>query len=236
MEQKEKIIEVNNEVIAAIKSGKAKMRPKWRFALRTILTATAGVIVVLILVYLASFVVFALHENGAWFAPVFGLGGWYVFFNALPLVIILLSALFIGILAVLIRQYPEGYHWPVIYSLFGILFLIVGGGFVITQTPLSGELFREGMKEEIPLVGGFYGGFGVTDLYNVHRGTIVASTTNGFIMHELHGEISAVVVDASTSLPYGDSFRIGDAVVVFGVHIGDSVIRAAGIERLSAAQ
>src|SRR5581483_4753552 len=92
-------------IMKAIKQGDIKMRPQWYFTLRDILGVIAIVLVLLIAVYLASFIIFVLHQDGAWFVPVFGLAGWWALFNALPWTLISLSAVFIVLLAFLARQY-----------------------------------------------------------------------------------------------------------------------------------
>jgi hypothetical protein len=231
---KESLAGVDDQVIAAITSGQAKMRPRWRFVMRTMLTATAGVIILLFLIYLASFIIFALHESGAWFVPVFGLGGWYAFFNALPLVLIFLVAVFIAILAFLMRRYPAAYHWPLVYSLLAIVFLIVGGGLVIAQTSLSQTLFSTGTGQGgVPFLGAWYGGLTVPDLGDVHEGRVVLIMPNGFVIASFRGTTSTVMIVTSTSLLYGSAFSPGDVVVVFGDRGEDGIIRAIGIERLS---
>lgn len=224
---------LENNVISGIKSGQTKMRPKWRFVLQTALAVTAIFIILLTLIYLVSFIVFALHESGAWFAPGFGFAGWYAFFGALPWTLIFLSAVFIVLLALLLRRYRLGYQWPFIYLLASILFLLIGGCLLIVQTSLEHEVFSNGMQEQVPLIGGFYSGFGVPSLSDVHHGTIITLSSNGFSMQDLWGRVSAVIITSSTELPYGDGFMAGDSVIVFGERGPNNVINAYGVERLS---
>src|ERR1019366_7165464 len=91
---------VEGNVFAAIHSGQVKMRPRWRFILETVLLGVGSIIVLLTLLYLVSFILFVLHESGAWFVPVFGLPGWVAFFHRLPWVLIGLAIIFIFILEI----------------------------------------------------------------------------------------------------------------------------------------
>src|SRR3989344_577393 len=93
---------IKDAVLAKIKSGQAKMKPRWHFVLKDALFAMGSVIVALTLLYLLSFVIFVLHRNGAWFAPSLGLRGAREFFFALPWLLILTMAVFAGILEILV--------------------------------------------------------------------------------------------------------------------------------------
>src|SRR6185437_2652081 len=149
-----------DQIIEGIKKGNVKMRPRWYFVLLEILTAVALVIILLIAIYLASFIIFVLHQSGAWFVPVFGLAGWYALFNALPWVLILLSAIFVVVLAFLGKRYQFGYQWPLIYSLLGIIFLVAGMCFLFVQTALYNNLFNSTISHQVPLLGEYYPGIG----------------------------------------------------------------------------
>ncbi len=225
-----KPVEVSDGVISAIKSGKAKMRPRWRFALETWLMAVGGVILLLILVYLVGFIDFGLYESGLMALPDFGFAGWYELIWSLPWALISLSAIFIILLAVLIRRYSFGYTRPLVYSLLGILFLIVGGGMIIAQPSFSRAVFSDGPNARVPFVSWFYSGFGVPESINVHHGIVLSTTTGGFILQDLYDRTSSVILDLDTRMPNGNNFDIGETVVVFGNAVGTGTIRAIGIE------
>lgn len=225
---------VEDQVLSTIKSGKAKMRPKWHFSCYAMLNVMAIAIVLMILIYLASFVVFALHQTGAWFATDFGFEGWYILFSSLPWVLVALSAAFIATLAVLARGCSLGYQWPVAYALLAILFLIVGGALLITHTALSLALFNPGPRQMIPLLGDVYQGFGVLTSNDIHRGTIAELTASGFVIQSstMEGHSSTIVVGPQTRFPYGSVFTLGDSVVVIGNRENDGMIQAMGVEKV----
>jgi hypothetical protein len=226
---------MQDDVLSAIKSGKAKMQPKWRYVLRTCLTITALVIIFFILIYIASFIIFILHESGAWFVPVFGFHGWYDLFNAVPWLLICFSGIFILLLALLVHKYPFSYTRPFIYSLLGILFLIAAGCVLIVQTSLEHEFFA-GPDMSLPIIGGFYGGFGVPVLEDVHHGTVLLITSDGFVMEDLHQRPLTVILSSSTAVREATALEPGDGVVIFGPFFpgGTSTIEALGVEQLSA--
>ena len=224
---------IENSVIDAIKSGKAKMRSKWYFRLQSLLLTGAMVIILLMAIYLASFIVFVLHQDGAWFVPVFGLAGWYALFNALPWVLICLSCLFVIAVAYLVQRYQFGYQWPLAYSFLGIIFLIAGASFIFVQTSFSNAFFTSPIPQELPFLGQYYPGIGILAPSDIHRGAITATTTLGFIMVDFSGRTSTIIIASETDMVLSHIFAPGDVIVVFGDRNMSGTIEAVGIEKLT---
>jgi hypothetical protein len=220
-------------VMQAIKSGGVKMRPRWYFVWRDVLGVIAIIVILLIAVYIGSFIIFVLHQDGAWFVPVFGLSGWYALFNALPWTLVFLSAVFVVILAILAKRYPFGYKWPLIYSILAIGFLIVGVCFLFIQTSFYDALFNSAVSREIPVLGWYYPGIGFLGPGDIHRGTILADSADGFTMQGMNASIVFVSVASTTNIAPGTFFQSGDVVVVFGNETASGTIFAAGVERIS---
>lgn len=221
------------QIFESIKSGNVTMRPRWYFILRDAIGMVAIVIVLLIAVYLASFTIFVLHESGAWFVPVFGLAGWYALFNALPLILILFSAVFVVILAWLVKRYQFGYQWPLLYSFLGAIFLIAAVSFLFIQSSFYNELFAATGSQGLPLIGGYYPGVGVLEPNDIHRGTILLTGSNGFVLRDNVGNVLNIFVSTSTNMAIGTILRAGDIVVVFGDRSATGTVFAIGIEKIA---
>ena len=71
-------------VINRIKSGEAKMAPKWFFVIKTVLFVGLIFMVSIFLLYSASLVLFFVKKSGVVFLPVLGLRGIEVFLVSLP--------------------------------------------------------------------------------------------------------------------------------------------------------
>lgn len=224
---------IEEDVIGAIKAGKAKMRPKAYFVLRAAIGVLSGVIAFLLLVYLVSFVVFALRESGIWFEPSFGPSGLAAFFRSLPWVLLALIAVLFVALAALVRRYQFGHRWPIVYSLIGVIFLVATGNLLIAQTSLRAEMFRDGVNERLPIVGEYYEGFAVPSVNDIHRGQVLTPFPGGFILSDLRGATSAVLVASATRILPGASLEPGSVVVVFGDRDGSGTIQAVGISEIS---
>lgn len=210
-------LRVGEEVLEAIRSGKAKMRPRWRFTAQAILIIVIALLVVLLLVYIASSIMFDLEKTGAWSAPLFGFAGWYVFAQAVPWLLIFLSALAILLVTFLVRHYSFAYHWPVLYLLVAIILLAIGGSVLVSRTPLYGQLFD-----------------GVPEVDRLYRGEVLTITGGGdsFLLEDARGHTSTVLVTSGTFFPNGRGLRPGDLVVIFGSRDSSVTITAAGVDRL----
>ena len=213
-------------IMDAIKSPEVRMRPRWHFVFRGILIAAASVLLFLLLLYLVSFVIFALHENGVWFAPYFGISGWSLLVTALPWSLLLLAFVFVLLLAILLMRYEFVYQRPLLYFLFGAILVVVLGGFLIASTSLQPGLFP--YETENPVLGGFYR-YETSYPSSVHRGTVVAVGADGtFVIADDLGATSTVT--PATGVVFAVPFRPGDIVLVFGARGKDGVIRAFGVE------
>ena len=222
---------LQEKVLTAIQTGQVKMRPRWHFVLQAVLLAVGAVLLLLTLVYLASFIIFSLRQTGVLFVPLFGSAGWREFFHSLPWILIFLVAVFLVVLEVLVRRYSFAYRQPLLASALGILVLVLFGGIIVAQTSFHRRLFEYARQGNLPVAGPFYRQFGMPHVDNVHRGTVLQIMPHGFVLQEMGGETSTVVIAPQTHLPLGDGFVLGNEVVVFGPENGE-VIQALGVEEI----
>jgi ABC-type multidrug transport system fused ATPase/permease subunit len=221
---------IKSKILEAIKEGEVVMRPRWHFVLRSVLMVLGAVLVLLGIMYIVSFIIFALHESGIWFTPVFGGRGWFSFFRSLPWLLIVLSLLFIGVLEVLVRRFSFGYRQPLLYSALGIICVTTFGSVIIAQTSFHRYLFRAAQNGNLPYVGDFYRGFGSPEIPDIHVGVIHDLSDQGFTLMSRHGSQYQVIINATTSFPLGTDFAEGDMVIVIGE--GENrVIEALGIRK-----
>jgi len=109
---------MTENVLGAIKSGEAKMRPRWHFVMRAALIMIGGIIVFLFTVYLVSFLCISFGKRAfglrrRWFR------GWRSFFISFPWILFIFSVIFAVILGILVKRYAlsiaiHSYiFWPV---------------------------------------------------------------------------------------------------------------------------
>ncbi|MFH0890804.1 MAG: hypothetical protein V1856_02105 [Candidatus Liptonbacteria bacterium] len=221
---------IGDGVLDAIKHGRIKMRPRWHFILKGVLLSLGILLAFLFILYLMSFALFTMQQGGGWFAPVFGMQGWFIFMRSLPLLLIFVAGIFIVVLEMLVNRYSFAYRKPLLYSATGILALVLLGG--ICMAPMHRGLFRSARENRLPMMGGFYKNFGPREPQDIHRCQVTALTENGFLAEDIFGGTSTVVISSQTRLPYGAEFESGDTVVVFGKKAEDGTIPAFGIREI----
>lgn len=215
---------LRDKVAAAIAGGRVKMRPRWQFVLAGGVTLAGTVMVLLALVYLASFIVFSLRQSGAWFVPAFGWHGVGLFVGSLPWVLIGVAIIFIILLEVLVRRYSFAYRQPLLYTALGIVLVVTVGGIATARAPFHRGFLHEAERHHLPLAGPLYRDFGMGHLMNVHPGVITELTPGGFTMRTRRDESLTVTVTHDTEFPLGTNFHQGDMVVVVGERQGDVVV------------
>ena len=189
-EQKKSISEL---VIAAAKSGKLKMRPKWHFVLRAVLWLAGTMVAALAVLYLFSLFFFIARETGIWVAPIFGWRGILIFLVSIPWLLVLAVLFFIVILEILVRRYSFAYRLPLLYSAIALLLVVVVGSIVVAGTPLHGMLshcsrrcLAAGIGPEIgrgpPCGTGFYRDLGPRRFDSIHKGVIGEISETEFVI------------------------------------------------------
>ncbi|MEK7094174.1 MAG: hypothetical protein AAB903_02440 [Patescibacteria group bacterium] len=230
-EQKHSVIQ--ESVLENIKKHRISMRSRKYFFLQTALFVVGLVIVFAALLYLASFIAFGLMESGVWFVPFFGMRGWFVFFRSLPWILILLTLIFALILEIMVRRYSFSYRRPLLYSMLGIVAIVLIGGFLVSRARFHQQIWQYGRAHQVPMVGGFYRRFGAPNMREVHKGVIREVAPFQFLIEGPEGETSTVIFTARTRVfPFRENgFSASDTVVIFGDREG-RVIQAFGIKNI----
>lgn len=209
---------LEKNVMDAIHSGRVQMRPRWKFILSGTLAALGAIILMLTLLFVASFAIFTLRQSGVLFEPIFGMRGVFAFFAALPLILILLLLLFVVILEVLVRRYRVGYRTPLLVSVVAVLTIVVLGGYFLERTRIHEVLLRQArMPGVLPAPIAIIYRSGAQHVQGVYHGTVISAVPDGFVMVDENGAgTTTILVDPSTRMPPGMTFSVGEEVVVFG--------------------
>jgi hypothetical protein len=218
-------------VLGKIKRGEVTMRPKWQFMLKGILVVLGAVLLALALLYLVSFVFFALRQTGVWFAPSFGLRGLYALMVGIPWFLVFVAIVFVIVLEILVRRYAFAYRKPLLYSVLGITIAVFVGGFVVAKTEFHRSLYRHMEGPGLPVAGPLYREYGMPHMKQIHPGIIASTTEQGFIIMSRQGGEVTVLITPTTRLPLGYDFVLGDQVVIMGEQ-EEGVVRAFGVRKI----
>ncbi|MBI5955140.1 MAG: hypothetical protein HY865_26080 [Chloroflexi bacterium] len=208
------------KILEAINTGQIKKRPRWHFVLQAILTLSAVGMVLIVLLFLASFLFFVLLRTGVLLPPSdLGHIGLLLFVVALPqhlALLFLLLIIFIIALQILVRRYSFSYRRPLFYSLLSIVLVTLIGGYAIARTPLHRFLIQDAARGPLPVIGEFYHEFKGLEFLNIQAGTITEITENGFKLASMDEGTLTVIVTGDTRLWDDLGYAVGNKVVVVG--------------------
>jgi hypothetical protein len=224
---------IEKRVFAAIAEGRVRMRPRWHFFLRTALGAVGGIIVLLLVVYIMSFTIFSLRQSGIWFMPSFGSRGWITFLFSLPWVLIGLAGLFVVLLEIMVRRYSFGYRQPLLYTVIGIVAVVVVCSAIVAQTTFHRRVLQFTQQHPVPLAPRLYRGYGQPYIRDVHKGFISNVVPGGFDVTLIEGDMVRIIIMPFTRFPRGIDIAEGDTVVIFG-RVASATIEALGIRKVDA--
>lgn len=219
-EQKKSIKDL---VLKEIKENKTEMKPRWHFVLKATLILLGIFILSLALLYLVSFILFVLRQNGLYFITPFGFRGITIFLLSLPWILVFVSIAFLLALEVMIRKYSFSYRRPILYSLLAIFVLVTIGGFIVGDTDFHQGVFKSANNKGLPIIGPMYKGYGLDEVENICFCQINEIIDDGFMATDESGDLFKILVNDDTRFPYGMEFRIGDNVLILGDKDGDTI-------------
>ena len=207
---------LQQNILDKIKAGEIGMKPKWHFMLRGLLWVVATLMVALIVVYLLSFVMFALRESGLMFAPLFGWTGIVLFIVSSPWILIATSGVFLVVLYMLVSRYSFSYQKPLVYSMIGLVLLVIALSSLIQATNFHGRAGDFATRHGVPGLAPMYRDIGQRPARDITRGTVSELTDTTFMLTTENGDRYTVELTKRTKLPRASKLADGNVVYVFG--------------------
>lgn len=225
MENKEEK-SIENNVLEKIEKGEVKMHSKTFFNTKNVLLGLALFASLLLAIYFFSFILFSGSRSGLWFLPIysFGIMVFLLNFPWLLLFFVVLSAI---ILEYLLNRYSVSYKKPLIYSLLLVVTAIILLGSVLHFTSLHGYLYNKGA----PAVTNFYDKFDMPGSENIHRGVVLGTNENGFLLEDEEGGILNISYDKIPKQMI-KNIRVGEEFIVFGQENNNNTIKAIGVHKI----
>ncbi len=220
----------SDEVINTIKNSGAKMRSRRYFIAQAALVIVGAILLFLLILFVATFVIFALQENGGFFAINFGPVGWGIFLESLPWSLLLLSLALILVLWILLRRYEVVYHQPFLYTLLILIVVISLSFFFLSANAIHGGILHYVSRNQIPVVSGVYE-FETAPISDVYRGQVIMLATSSFIFMNALGQTSTVFMVHGTA-PELKTISPGSYILIFGHDVTTTTIHAYGVEKI----
>ena len=209
-----------------IQQQKPEVRDKKYFILQNILSMAGGLVFLLIILFLFSFILFFISRNNLLFFGHFGLRGWQSLFFAFPWWLLIVALIFIFLLEFIFKKYQIIYRRPLVYSLGIFLALTFIFGTIIARTSWHDSLLEQARARHLPVLGGMYRNF--EDPANLHVGQLKEQTETIWAIQSRTGEIQFVVISPKTKFPQGNIFALDDLLLVAGPS-DDGQIEAWGV-------
>ena len=223
---------ISDKVLKQIEKDQVKMRPKIYFILKALLIMSGIFIVALFVLYLVSFIVFALQASGAWYLSRFGFQGIKASIFLIPWLLIFVALFLVITLEALVKQFSFSYRRPILYSVLGIIIFVFLGSFAIGKTGLHPNLFQKAKEGRLPVAEEFYRGYGMGKFHNVHRGVVSELTNNGFSIKTCREEVLLVIVTPETLFLFEGNVEMYDGVIILGER-DDHIITALGVRKIN---
>ena len=170
--------QIRNAVLAKIKSGEIKMRPRLYFIIRLLALIAIAIIMLLLAVLLISFLFYVVKISGIIFLPGFGSRGLLIFLALFPWRILIIGLLLIFLLQLLIEVFPFVRKRPIIYTLGTVTGIVLIIGLVVFATPLHGLINHTSGPQGFP--GEMYTQFGRPRHPEFSRGIVTATAPDSF--------------------------------------------------------
>ncbi len=151
---------MTESVLARIKAGEVKMHSRGRYILSVAAVAALVFAILVVSVFLSSFILFNMRMTGQSFLLGFGMKGLLSFFVFFPWGLLLVDIALLAILEKILRRFRFCYKMPVIYMFAAVAVVTLLSGLVLDRsTPFHDDLLRRSDKRKLPLpLGSMYGG------------------------------------------------------------------------------
>lgn len=224
---------IKKMVLDRIINGDIKKVPKFVFSIKALLFFLAIIIVSAFVIFLTSFVIYALQVSDLLFLPKFGLKGIEVLFRNLPWLLILLVLFFILILEILVTRYSFAYRRPLLYSSLGIIFLVVIISFFVRQTLIHEKIYGDIQCKESSIVKSFYDIYTKPTPDQFHPGTVLEVYSDSFILENRDKTTITVVIGQNTQIRPELKIYKGGKLLIVG-KITDGILQAEAIDNAPA--
>lgn len=227
-------------VLDKVRKSKVHMKSKAFFAVRIAGIIFTSALVLLLSIFLASFIFFSIQESGQHFLLGFGGQGALVFLSLFPWAFFLLGIALLFLLEWLLQAFKFGYRIPLLPIFLFIFASSAILGVLANYTPLNRILLNRADEGVLPLIGGAYGRIRESHAEKgIFRGSVVSKEGNTIVIshddkdHDEDDGTRKVILPPDSPL-----LKIGDKVYVFGPSFGedDDEIEASGVRRFSSGE
>lgn len=231
MTPKKQYNSIKEAVLKRIEKSNVRMRSHMYFVGRAVLIAFSITIITAAVVYLVSFIFFALNNSGAWLLPSFGWRGLGSFLTSFPWLLGTAVLVFIVVLELFVKRFSFAYRNPLMYSILIITILVFIGGFVVSKTPFHRGLYQRAFEGNAPITSPLYRHYGMMRFRNAYIGTVKDIQDIALRIEMDNGSTITFELLPNTHFHQKGSINIGDTVMVMGSRNGNT-LKAFGVHKI----
>ncbi|MDB5260455.1 MAG: hypothetical protein JWN37_686 [Candidatus Nomurabacteria bacterium] len=207
--------EISEKVMSAIRTGGILPHSRWYFIIRNIIYAAFVLVLLLAILYLSSFILFALQASGFTLLSGSKFFGIMTILNSLPWVLLLL--VIIGIVSTLLlsRSAAFTYRTPTLYVFLGIIILVIAVSAIVSSFDLHKKIYERG--HNFKPIKSLYEGFADPEMHNGIAGEIQSIDDRNIFIITPRNESFEVIVSSSTEIMSSDGLTVNDKVFIQGV-------------------
>ena len=228
--QKIKNIDIKKAVLDKIKGGNIKPHSRFYFTFNNALTVATIVIIFLVLLFITSFVFFALETSELWFLPIFGIKGIGILLANFPWILVLVIIILTALLEVLANRFNFVFFRPLLYSILVIAFVVITFSFFLNDTPIHSFIYEKAKQDNLAVVKPFYDEFARPNPIDFHPGTVVEEIKdNQFELELADRTIVQVVISEKTKMRKDFKIYKGGRLLIIG-KITNEILEAEAVD------
>jgi hypothetical protein len=220
---------LKDTIISKIKHGDIKKLPKVFFNFKNTLFLFAMIIVFGFLLFLISFIFFALQMSELWYLPMFGFRGVEILLGNFPWLLILLVIVFIILLEYFVSRFRFAYRQPLLYSSLIIIIIITTLSIVVRQTTLHQMIYDKTERGGFQVLKTLYNEYTKPNPTDYHPGSVVNLNKEGFTLELQNKSVIQVRVSTSTIIRRDFKLYPGGRLLIIG-KIKNGVLEAENVD------
>jgi hypothetical protein len=207
---------MRQRILQAIHEHRLTMKPRWRMFLSTSFSFSTVGALALLLLFLESFLIYSVYQNGSAFLLRSGWAGILALFGTLPWLPITLGLGAAVGLGILINQRTQTYRLPFAYTLGMVIAVILGCSYVIATTTLHPAIAGFVEAHNTPVLHPFYDSLPKTEANQTVVGEVQDIQGQSMTVQNRQGGTVRVQVQASERTGNSKKLNVkkGDVVVV----------------------
>lgn len=222
---------IKNYILEKIKKGDIRKIPRIIFWIKSLLFALVAVMVFLLVLFLSSFLLFALQSSGLLELLNFGFEGFGILIKNFPWILLILVVVLILVLEILVNRYSFSYKRPLIYSFLALIIIALSLGFLFWKLSFQEKIYQNFKNDTF--IKTFYDKYTTPSPDIFHPGTVLELMPDGLVLEGRDKIGVNVKILENTQMPEDFKIYKGGKILVIGKVI-DGVIFAEAIDNAPA--